>query len=178
MSDGRASDALAARRRGQVAQGEVAAGADGVSELLEEAGVHVVDVLRPGMYVGVHGRLERYQAERQLKVEQIVPLRVELDRYVDALASLWYNQVGHGRAGPIGTYRRPSASAVKKLTLGPGVPDTWAAQRQPSPGPLQPGCVRSTVYVSRGRTKRRTRGLVPRSDRSASATPRSAMSAT
>jgi 3'-5' exoribonuclease len=42
----------------------------------------VVDVLRPGMYVGVRGRLERYQAERQLRVEEIAPLRVELDDLV------------------------------------------------------------------------------------------------
>lgn len=42
----------------------------------------VVDVLRAGMYVGVRGRMERYQAERQLRVEQIVPLHVELDDLV------------------------------------------------------------------------------------------------
>jgi 3'-5' exoribonuclease len=42
----------------------------------------VIDVLRPGMYVGIRGRLERYQSERQLRVEQIVPLRVELDDLV------------------------------------------------------------------------------------------------
>ena len=39
----------------------------------------VMDILRPGMYVGVRGRLERYQAERQLRIESISPLRVELD---------------------------------------------------------------------------------------------------
>jgi 3'-5' exoribonuclease len=42
----------------------------------------VIDVLRPGMYVGVRGRLERYQDERQLRVEVIAPLRVELDDLV------------------------------------------------------------------------------------------------
>jgi 3'-5' exoribonuclease len=42
----------------------------------------VIDLLRPGMYVGVRGRLERYQAERQLRVEEITPLRVELDDLV------------------------------------------------------------------------------------------------
>lgn len=42
----------------------------------------VMDVLRPGMYVGVRGRLERYQAERQLRIESIAPLRVELDDLV------------------------------------------------------------------------------------------------
>src|SRR5690606_2445942 len=42
----------------------------------------VMDVLRAGMYVGVRGRLERYQEERQLRIEQIVPLRVELDDLV------------------------------------------------------------------------------------------------
>ncbi|HEX2168172.1 MAG TPA: HD domain-containing protein [Longimicrobiales bacterium] len=43
---------------------------------------NVMDLLRPGMYVGVRGRLERYQAERQLRVEEVVPLRVELDDLV------------------------------------------------------------------------------------------------
>lgn len=42
----------------------------------------VIDVLRPGMYVGVRGRIERYQAERQLRIESIAPLRVELDDLV------------------------------------------------------------------------------------------------
>jgi 3'-5' exoribonuclease len=42
----------------------------------------VVDVLRPGMYVGVRGRIERYQEERQLRVEEIAPVRVELDDLV------------------------------------------------------------------------------------------------
>ena len=42
----------------------------------------VMDILRAGMYVGVRGRMERYQAERQLRVEQIVPLHVELDDLV------------------------------------------------------------------------------------------------
>lgn len=42
----------------------------------------VMDRLRPGMYVGVRGRVERYQEERQLRIEQIAPLRVELDDLV------------------------------------------------------------------------------------------------
>ena len=42
----------------------------------------VMDILRAGMYVGVRGRMERYQAERQLRVEDIVPLHVELDDLV------------------------------------------------------------------------------------------------
>ncbi|HEX6307848.1 MAG TPA: HD domain-containing protein [Longimicrobiales bacterium] len=42
----------------------------------------IVDRLRAGMYVGVRGRIERYQEERQLRIEQIVPLRVELDDLV------------------------------------------------------------------------------------------------
>lgn len=42
----------------------------------------VMDLLRPGMYVGVRGRLETYQSERQLRVEEIAPLRVELDDLV------------------------------------------------------------------------------------------------
>jgi 3'-5' exoribonuclease len=39
----------------------------------------VADLLRAGMYVGVRGRLERYQEERQLRVESIEVLRVDLD---------------------------------------------------------------------------------------------------
>jgi 3'-5' exoribonuclease len=42
----------------------------------------VMDLLRPGMYVGVRGRLETYQSERQLRVEAIARLRVELDDLV------------------------------------------------------------------------------------------------
>lgn len=42
----------------------------------------VMHLLRPGMYVGVRGHIETYQAERQLRVEEIVPLRVELDDLV------------------------------------------------------------------------------------------------
>jgi 3'-5' exoribonuclease len=42
----------------------------------------VVDALRPGMYVGVRGRVERYQEERQLRIEEITPLRVDLDDLV------------------------------------------------------------------------------------------------
>jgi 3'-5' exoribonuclease len=42
----------------------------------------VLDLLRPGMYVGVRGRIERYQEERQLRIEEIAPLRVDLDDLV------------------------------------------------------------------------------------------------
>jgi 3'-5' exoribonuclease len=42
----------------------------------------VIDALRPGMYVGVRGRLERYQEERQLRIEEIGTLSVELDDLV------------------------------------------------------------------------------------------------
>jgi 3'-5' exoribonuclease len=42
----------------------------------------VMDTLRTGMYVGVRGRLERYQEERQLRIEEIGPLSVELDDLV------------------------------------------------------------------------------------------------
>jgi 3'-5' exoribonuclease len=47
---------------------------DGVDALLT--------LLRPGIYVGVRGHIERYQEERQLRVEQIAPVRVELDDLV------------------------------------------------------------------------------------------------
>ncbi|HSJ10029.1 MAG TPA: HD domain-containing protein [Longimicrobiales bacterium] len=42
----------------------------------------VVDALRPGVYVGVRGRIERYQEERQLRIEQLAVLAVELDDLV------------------------------------------------------------------------------------------------
>ena len=38
--------------------------------------------LQPGEYVGVRGRIEPYQEERLLRIEQIVPVRVELDDLV------------------------------------------------------------------------------------------------
>jgi 3'-5' exoribonuclease len=38
--------------------------------------------LRPGLYIGVRGRLERYQDERQLHIERLAPVRVELDDLV------------------------------------------------------------------------------------------------
>jgi 3'-5' exoribonuclease len=44
---------------------------DGIEPLLS--------VLRPGTYIGVRGRIERYQEERQLRIEQLAPVRVELD---------------------------------------------------------------------------------------------------
>jgi 3'-5' exoribonuclease len=42
----------------------------------------VVDLLRPGAYVGVRGCMETYQEQRQLRIEAAVPLRVELDDLV------------------------------------------------------------------------------------------------
>jgi 3'-5' exoribonuclease len=42
----------------------------------------VADFTRPGAYVGVRGRMERYQDELQLRVEVVAPLRVELDDLV------------------------------------------------------------------------------------------------
>jgi len=42
----------------------------------------VMDALRPGSYIGIRGRIERYQEERQLRVEQLASLRVELDDLV------------------------------------------------------------------------------------------------
>jgi 3'-5' exoribonuclease len=39
-------------------------------------------VLRPGLYVGVRGRIERYHDERQLNIERIAPLHVDLDDLV------------------------------------------------------------------------------------------------
>lgn len=53
-----------------------------VSARMWEGVEQVIDMLRPGMYVGIRGRLERYQEERQLRVEEIAPLRVELDDLV------------------------------------------------------------------------------------------------
>jgi 3'-5' exoribonuclease len=38
--------------------------------------------LRPGLYIGVRGRIERYQEERQLRIEQFATVRVELDDLV------------------------------------------------------------------------------------------------
>lgn len=42
----------------------------------------VAGSLRTGMYVGVRGRLERFQEERQLRVEELAPLAVGLDDLV------------------------------------------------------------------------------------------------
>jgi 3'-5' exoribonuclease len=45
----------------------------------------VARTLRPGTYVGIRGRLEVFNNERQIKVEEITPLRVELDDLVEFL---------------------------------------------------------------------------------------------
>jgi 3'-5' exoribonuclease len=37
---------------------------------------------RPGAYVGVRGQLETYQDQRQLRIDELVPVRVELDDLV------------------------------------------------------------------------------------------------
>ncbi|MEX1184016.1 MAG: HD domain-containing protein [Gemmatimonadota bacterium] len=42
----------------------------------------VADALRAGVYIGVRGRIERYQEERQLRVDELAVLRVELDDLV------------------------------------------------------------------------------------------------
>jgi 3'-5' exoribonuclease len=42
----------------------------------------VADTLRPGVYIGVRGTLERYHEERQLRVEVLAPLAIELDDLV------------------------------------------------------------------------------------------------
>src|SRR5690606_27384233 len=42
----------------------------------------VIDRLRPGMYVGVKGRIEQHHEGRLLAIEQIAPLHVELDDLV------------------------------------------------------------------------------------------------
>lgn len=47
---------------------------DGVEE--------VADSLRPGVYVGVRGSIERYHEERQLRVEELTLLTIELDELV------------------------------------------------------------------------------------------------
>ncbi|HUF50508.1 MAG TPA: HD domain-containing protein [Longimicrobiales bacterium] len=38
--------------------------------------------IRPGMYIGVRGSIERYHEERQLRIDEIAPLAVELDDLV------------------------------------------------------------------------------------------------
>jgi 3'-5' exoribonuclease len=42
----------------------------------------VMDVIRPGAYIGVRGCMETYQEQRQLRVDDATPLRVELDDLV------------------------------------------------------------------------------------------------
>jgi 3'-5' exoribonuclease len=42
----------------------------------------VADALRPGVYIGVRGRMESYQEQRQLRIERLALLRVDLDDLV------------------------------------------------------------------------------------------------
>jgi 3'-5' exoribonuclease len=42
----------------------------------------LMDVVRPGAYVGIRGCIETYQDQRQLRIEAVSPLRVELDDLV------------------------------------------------------------------------------------------------
>jgi 3'-5' exoribonuclease len=42
----------------------------------------VMDVIRPGTYVGVRGRIESYQDQRQLRVDELAVLRVDLEDLV------------------------------------------------------------------------------------------------
>jgi 3'-5' exoribonuclease len=42
----------------------------------------LMDVVRPGAYIGVRGCVETYQDQRQLRIEAVSPLRVELDDLV------------------------------------------------------------------------------------------------
>ncbi|HSJ05843.1 MAG TPA: HD domain-containing protein [Longimicrobiales bacterium] len=42
----------------------------------------VADVIRPGTYVGVRGRIESYQDQRQLRIDELAILRVDLEDLV------------------------------------------------------------------------------------------------
>jgi 3'-5' exoribonuclease len=90
----------------------------------------VLDLLRPGMYVGVRGRIERYQEERQLRIEEIAPLRVDLDDLVLFLprSARGAEHMDAELASAIASVKDEGLSALLRSLLGAGT-DTGDAFR-------------------------------------------------